>query len=72
MKINWIFILVILLILLFVYITRTAENFILTHQSQYKLIIVKNKNYILFHVKNQLNGENKIYKIYKNKFNNLI
>ncbi len=68
MGINWIFILIILLILLFFFISDffyKIENFTL---SKYRLIIVKNKDYILLHFKNIINGENKIYKIYKNKF----
>ena len=68
MKINWIFILIILLILLFFLIYDffyKIENFTLR---EYRLIIVKNKNYLLLHFKNIINGENKIYKIYKNKF----
>lgn len=68
MEINWIFILIILLILLFFFIcdfSNNIENFTL---SKYRLIIVKNKNYVLLHFKNIINGENKIYKIYKNKF----
>jgi hypothetical protein len=68
MIINWIFILIILLILLFFFLYDLFykfENFILR---EYRLIIVKNKNYILLHFKNIINGENIIYKIYKNKF----
>ena len=38
------------------------------NSNQYRLIIVQNKNYILLHFKNILNNQNKIYKIYKNKF----
>ena len=67
MRVNWIFILVILLILLLFFITVRKENFYIS-ESKYKLIIVKNKNYVFIHVKNLSNGENKIYKIYKNKF----
>jgi len=62
---KWIFILIILLILLFIFTTERTENFSV---SQYRLIIVKNKNWIYIHIKNMNNGENKIYKIYKNKF----
>ena len=64
MKINWIFVLIILLILLFIFIIDETENFTL---SQYRLIIVNNKNWVYIHLINTNNGENKIYKIYKNK-----
>ncbi len=68
MEINCIFILIILLILLFFFICDffyKIENFAL---SKYRLIIVKNKDYVLLHFKNIINEQNKIYKIYKNKF----
>lgn len=68
MEINWIFIFIILVILLFFFvydIFDKIENFTF---SKYRLIIVKNKDYVLLHFKNIINGENKIYKIYKNKF----
>ena len=71
MEINWIFILVILLMLLFFFIYDSfyiINNFTQTinNSTEYRLIIVKNKNYILLHFKNILNNQNKIYKIYKN------
>ena len=71
MEINWIFILVILLILLFFFIYDSfyiINNFTQTinNSTEYRLIIVNNKNYILLHFKNILNNQNKIYKIYKN------
>ncbi len=65
----WIFIFVISLILLFIYtyFSNTNENFIF-EKSNIELIIVKNNNWILIHFNNIENNENKIYKIYKNKF----
>ncbi len=68
MKNNLIFILSILIIFIFIYIlqfTNNIDNFTIC---KYRLIIVKNKNYILLHLKDVINNENKIYKIYKDKF----
>lgn len=83
-KINIIFIFIILLILVFLFLCNffyITDNFfyitdsfinngidINNNLSKYRLIVVKNKNYILLHFKNIVNNENKIYKIYKNKF----
>ena len=57
------------LILLFIYtyFSNNNENFIF-EKSNVQLIIVKNNNWILIHLNNIENNENKIYKIYKNKF----
>lgn len=73
MKINWIFILIILLMLLsfFLYdFFHVLEKFISNsnYSNKYRLIIVYNKNYVLLHFKNIIDHSNKIYKIYKNKF----
>ena len=73
MEINWNFIFIIVLILLFFIIsnffnaisTFTQLNNILDN---YRLIITNNKNYILLHFKNIIDNQNIIYKIYKNKF----
>jgi hypothetical protein len=73
MKINWIFIFIIMLILLFFFINgfvNTINNFtkLDNKSNKYRLIIISNKNYFLLHFKNIINGSNQIYKIYKNKF----
>jgi hypothetical protein len=73
MKINWNFILIILLIFLFFFISdfvNIINGFtqLVNNSNQYRLIIVSNKNYFLLHFKNIINGSNQIYKIYKNKF----
>lgn len=73
MVIKMIFIILLVLIFFFIsnffYITDSFLNESYNNYlSKYRLIIVKNKNYVLLHFKNILNNENKIYKIYKNKF----
>ena len=55
MKSNLIFIFIIILILIFIYIYNLVfkiENF---DSNKYRLIIVKNKNYILLHYKDNIN-----------------
>lgn len=67
MNINPIFIILLITILCYYYLS-TIINYTQIKKKIYKVILVKNKNYILLHFKNMENNENKIYKIYKNKF----
>jgi len=59
-----IFFLLLFFIIIICFINTTFEN----NELKYKLIIVKNKNYILIHYFDIINKKNFIYKIYKNKF----
>jgi hypothetical protein len=68
MKNNWTFIFIILLLLIFIFLIEFINKIDHFTLSKYRLIIVKNNNYILLHLKNINNNENKIYKIYKDKF----
>ena len=64
MVLNFNFIIILIIILILIYFNDLNENFT---NSKYKIIIVENKDYYLFHIKNNQTN-NKIYKIYKNKF----
>jgi len=59
---NFIFIIILLLILIILFINKSIETFDIP---DFKIIIVKNKDYELIHVTDN-NLTNKIYKIYKN------
>jgi hypothetical protein len=64
----FIFVLVLLLILVISLSTYNVEFF---NKNIYSLIIINNKNCVLFYFKNlNENHYSKIYKIYKNKFIN--
>ena len=73
-----IFVLFIMLIfILILLLDYTGESFVInpitkSYQNKYRLIFVKTKEYYLIYLKYPDTKYNKIYKIYKNKLNNII
>ncbi len=66
MNIHIIFILVILFTLvILIFVQKNNQN---SNYYDYPITIVKNNKWILIHIKNKLDNNIKIYKIYKNKF----
>ena len=66
MKTYLIFILINILIFIILLFAENIEKFNL---NKYRLIIIKNNNYIIMYIKDPDNYiNNKFYKIYKNKF----